>query len=360
MRHGPHRHAVGLRADAASCPDAITIAKALGGGLPIGALVTGERLADVLAPGDHGSTFAGGPGGRGGGARGARADRRRAAARAGARARGRRWRAGLERLPHVLEVRGRGLMLACELDVAAPEVVAPRAARAAAGRQRDRPEHAAAAAAADDRRRGGATRRSRGSRRSLGGLSGAARDPAAASSSTTTAADRRGRRCTRTSAASPTGAAGARGAGASARSDGSTRVVGLYRGGELVGFARAVSDGATVAYLADVYVLPRVPGPRASGSSWCARWSTAVPRMAGPLAAAHRRRAGAVREGSASWRTRRRYPLMERTRVRDYDTPSPTVSSDDPAHDPHAPPTRPIPERSAACCCSTRAASTRA
>src|SRR6202044_1677096 len=42
-------------------PDAITTAKALGGGLPIGALVTGERLADVLAPGDHGSTFAGGP-----------------------------------------------------------------------------------------------------------------------------------------------------------------------------------------------------------------------------------------------------------------------------------------------------------
>ena len=42
-------------------PDALTIAKALGGGLPIGALVTGERLADVFAPGDHGSTFAGGP-----------------------------------------------------------------------------------------------------------------------------------------------------------------------------------------------------------------------------------------------------------------------------------------------------------
>jgi GNAT superfamily N-acetyltransferase len=37
--------------------------------------------------------------------------------------------------------------------------------------------------------------------------------------------------------------------------DGSLRVVGLYLGGEQVGFARAVSDGATVAYLADVYVL---------------------------------------------------------------------------------------------------------
>ena len=42
-------------------PDAMTSAKALGGGLPIGALITGPRLADVLQPGDHGSTFAGGP-----------------------------------------------------------------------------------------------------------------------------------------------------------------------------------------------------------------------------------------------------------------------------------------------------------
>ncbi len=42
-------------------PDALTTAKGLGGGLPIGALVTGERLADVFQPGDHGSTFAGGP-----------------------------------------------------------------------------------------------------------------------------------------------------------------------------------------------------------------------------------------------------------------------------------------------------------
>ena len=42
-------------------PDAMTLAKGLGGGLPIGALVIGERLQDVFAPGDHGSTFAGGP-----------------------------------------------------------------------------------------------------------------------------------------------------------------------------------------------------------------------------------------------------------------------------------------------------------
>jgi GNAT superfamily N-acetyltransferase len=36
--------------------------------------------------------------------------------------------------------------------------------------------------------------------------------------------------------------------------EGSRRVVGLYRGAEQVGFARAISDGVTMAYLADVYV----------------------------------------------------------------------------------------------------------
>jgi GNAT superfamily N-acetyltransferase len=37
--------------------------------------------------------------------------------------------------------------------------------------------------------------------------------------------------------------------------DGSARVIGLYYGAEQVGFARVVSDRATFAYLADVYVL---------------------------------------------------------------------------------------------------------
>ena len=96
-------------------PDALTVAKALGGGLPIGALVTGERLADVFAPGDHGSTFAGGP----------------VQCAAGlavldviddegllerVRELGERLRHALADLPGVVEVRGRGLMLACDLD----------------------------------------------------------------------------------------------------------------------------------------------------------------------------------------------------------------------------------------------------
>ncbi len=42
-------------------PDVITSAKALGGGFPIGACITAPSAADVLGPGDHGSTFAGGP-----------------------------------------------------------------------------------------------------------------------------------------------------------------------------------------------------------------------------------------------------------------------------------------------------------
>ena len=42
-------------------PDIFTTAKGLGGGLPIGATVLGERVRDVLTPGTHGSTFGGNP-----------------------------------------------------------------------------------------------------------------------------------------------------------------------------------------------------------------------------------------------------------------------------------------------------------
>jgi len=95
-------------------PDAMTLAKPLGAGLPIGALVTSPELADVLQPGDHGSTFAGGP-----------------VAAAAALAvldviddpallervleLGIRMAEGLAGLPGVREVRGRGLMLAIEI-----------------------------------------------------------------------------------------------------------------------------------------------------------------------------------------------------------------------------------------------------
>ncbi len=42
-------------------PDIVTTAKGLGGGLPLGACLLGEKAADVFGPGDHGSTFGGNP-----------------------------------------------------------------------------------------------------------------------------------------------------------------------------------------------------------------------------------------------------------------------------------------------------------
>ncbi|MDR2846423.1 MAG: aspartate aminotransferase family protein [Candidatus Methanoplasma sp.] len=42
-------------------PDIITLAKGLGGGLPIGAVVTSEEYAKVMTPGSHGTTFGGNP-----------------------------------------------------------------------------------------------------------------------------------------------------------------------------------------------------------------------------------------------------------------------------------------------------------
>lgn len=42
-------------------PDVMTLAKALGGGLPIGAMVVKSEISDILGPGMHASTFGGGP-----------------------------------------------------------------------------------------------------------------------------------------------------------------------------------------------------------------------------------------------------------------------------------------------------------
>jgi acetylornithine/N-succinyldiaminopimelate aminotransferase len=103
-------------------PDAITIAKALGGGLPVGALVTGERLADVLAPGDHGSTFAGGPV-IAAAAHAALDVLDDPALLARVRELGTLLAESLRELPGVTAVRGRGLMVAADVDRSAPEVV---------------------------------------------------------------------------------------------------------------------------------------------------------------------------------------------------------------------------------------------
>lgn len=42
-------------------PDIVTLAKGLGGGLPIGAVLCNEKLSEVFVPGDHGSTYGGNP-----------------------------------------------------------------------------------------------------------------------------------------------------------------------------------------------------------------------------------------------------------------------------------------------------------
>jgi acetylornithine/succinyldiaminopimelate/putrescine aminotransferase len=90
-------------------PDVITLAKGLGGGLPIGACVAAPEHSDVLVPGDHGSTFAGGP--VVAAAANAILDEvERDELLARVRVAGERLRAGLERLG--LDVRGIGLMLA--------------------------------------------------------------------------------------------------------------------------------------------------------------------------------------------------------------------------------------------------------
>jgi predicted acetylornithine/succinylornithine family transaminase len=102
-------------------PDAMTVAKALGGGLPIGALVTSPALRDVLAPGDHGSTFAGGPvvAAAALAALGVVED---PALLARVTELGERLRARLEELPGVTEARGVGLLCACDVAANAPEL----------------------------------------------------------------------------------------------------------------------------------------------------------------------------------------------------------------------------------------------
>jgi predicted acetylornithine/succinylornithine family transaminase len=100
-------------------PDAMTLAKGLGGGFPIGALVVGEQHAEVLAPGDHGTTFGGGP--IASAAALAVLDvLDDAALLARVSELGARLAEGLRDLPQVTAVRGRGLMLAADVSGDAP------------------------------------------------------------------------------------------------------------------------------------------------------------------------------------------------------------------------------------------------
>jgi acetylornithine/N-succinyldiaminopimelate aminotransferase len=103
-------------------PDALTTAKSLAGGLPMGALVTGERLRGVLAPGDHGSTFAGGPV-VAAAANAALDVLEDPALHARVTELGERLQARLAELRRVRTVRGRGLMVGIDIEgLSAPDV----------------------------------------------------------------------------------------------------------------------------------------------------------------------------------------------------------------------------------------------
>lgn len=106
-------------------PDMMTLAKPLAGGLPIGAVLLKQEIADVMSVGDHGSTFAGNP-------------LVCHAAEAvvdiitedgfleDVTRKGKKLRAGLEKAlgsnPHVKQVRGLGLIVGVQLDVGASEL----------------------------------------------------------------------------------------------------------------------------------------------------------------------------------------------------------------------------------------------
>lgn len=102
-------------------PDLVTLAKGLGNGLPIGALLVREGVAEAIGPGDHGSTFGGNPVACA--AACAVVDAIDDELLADVTARGAQLAGGLASLPGVRAVRGRGLLLAALLGRDAGEVV---------------------------------------------------------------------------------------------------------------------------------------------------------------------------------------------------------------------------------------------
>ena len=110
-------------------PDVVSAAKALGGGLPIGAVLANEKCADVLGPGDHGSTFGGNPVA----CAGAQVIIRRVSDPAflqEVREKGAFLRAELEKLPQIESVRGLGLMLGAKPAVSTPGELAQKCCEA--------------------------------------------------------------------------------------------------------------------------------------------------------------------------------------------------------------------------------------
>ena len=95
-------------------PDIVTLAKGLGGGLPIGAVLMTEAVAAGMGPGSHGSTFGGNPVCCAGAL--AVLETMDDAFMDNVNARAAQLRRGLAALPHVTGVSGLGLMVGIELD----------------------------------------------------------------------------------------------------------------------------------------------------------------------------------------------------------------------------------------------------
>jgi predicted acetylornithine/succinylornithine family transaminase len=113
-------------------PDIVTLAKGMGGGVPIGAVVAREELATVFQPGSHGSTFAGNPLVCAAALAVMQAIKEEGLVERAAEM-GAYFVARLRELakthPVITEVRGRGLMVAIELGVPSEPVVAACLAR---------------------------------------------------------------------------------------------------------------------------------------------------------------------------------------------------------------------------------------
>jgi acetylornithine/N-succinyldiaminopimelate aminotransferase len=100
-------------------PDVMPLAKGLGSGVPVGAIVCGQKAANVLGPGNHGTTFGGNPLAMRAGVETLRIVEEEGLL-ANAATVGAQLKADLQRelsgIAGVVEVRGQGLMLGIELD----------------------------------------------------------------------------------------------------------------------------------------------------------------------------------------------------------------------------------------------------
>ncbi len=109
-------------------PDAVALAKGIGGGFPIGALVTFGEASTLFGPGHHGSTFGGNPLAAAA-ANAVLGEIERAGLVENARTRGAELRARVELIgsPLVTDIQGRGLLLGIGLSEPVAGIVASRA-----------------------------------------------------------------------------------------------------------------------------------------------------------------------------------------------------------------------------------------